>query len=525
MIKTSPSRAPLGQYSAGASAMFKRLGRVVAESPHKLQLLTDGPFLKTAGPTRSNAELLGLLLPALIAGLFVESGGALTLVWSWPLVLLGALAGALIAAPDRRRALTDLDWATAAALAGLMLPALGLYREAIIAGGLWCGLICGLLSVRPKTARLSALPALTPVLALASVFPLLVLTGLYPSLDPPYPPLSWRAVHCNNFPALAAAGLCLASGRTSGLYQVLPWLVSAAALSLFWPPVFVPPEYVGLEHLSSLDPYYYLFLARAGSFVLPIFFIAPQLARSPAELILYEAALIVAAAASPLISSNYDPAVGWPMGAVDPAVFAGTAVLMIYPLIKWLSAKASSGPLPAAVSDSPLKAGLRCGHQGLAPRLGRWQGPPSCGLAADNDGGPLLCPYGCLGLGDCLRACPYGAINLKNKFPRFDPARCRGCGRCLAACPKNLIVLDQRPWRAFIPCATKSGLKKNARYCRQACLGCGRCRKACPAGAISRSAQTGAMVVDQDFCRAYGEVCGRACAKVCPRQLFPKINS
>ena len=490
-------------------------------SPHR-RILTDGPFLKNSGSTRSNAEILGLLAPALLAGLFAEEGAGPVLVWSWPLVLLGAFCGALLCAPDRRQALTGLDWAVAALLAGLMLPALGLYREAIVVGGLWCGLVCGLLTVRPGAARLSALPGLIPLIALAAVFPPLVLTGLYPSLSPLHEPLSWRAVHCNNFPGLAMAGLCLAAGRTGGFYQLLPWLVSAAALPLYWPPVFIPPDYLGLAHLSPDSPYHYFFLARAGSFVLPCLFIAPQLARSPLGLIFYEALLIIIAALAPLPPAAADPASLWPAGTVDPAAFAATAVLLIRPLRDHLRGRSCASPTLAEPSGSPLKAGLRCGHQGLAPRLGRWLGPPSCRLAALNDDGPLLCPYGCLGLGDCARACPFGAISLKNKFPRFNPALCRGCGRCLAACPKNLIVLDQRPWRAFIPCAAKSGLKKNARYCRQACLGCGRCRKACPAGAIIRQGPTGALTVDQDFCRAYGPSCGQACAQVCPRRLILK---
>lgn len=40
----------------------------------------------------------------------------------------------------------------------------------------------------------------------------------------------------------------------------------------------------------------------------------------------------------------------------------------------------------------------------------------------------------CIGCGECLEACPEGALNLASK-DRIDRSRCTGCGECARACP------------------------------------------------------------------------------------------
>ncbi len=44
-----------------------------------------------------------------------------------------------------------------------------------------------------------------------------------------------------------------------------------------------------------------------------------------------------------------------------------------------------------------------------------------------------------MGLGDCQRACQYGAITVCNGLARIDPAKCKGCSQCVAACPKGIL--------------------------------------------------------------------------------------
>jgi len=57
-------------------------------------------------------------------------------------------------------------------------------------------------------------------------------------------------------------------------------------------------------------------------------------------------------------------------------------------------------------------------------------------------GGDAECDIGCLGLGDCIDACQFGAITMgTNKIPIFNPEKCVGCGSCSRACPKGIITI------------------------------------------------------------------------------------
>lgn len=72
----------------------------------------------------------------------------------------------------------------------------------------------------------------------------------------------------------------------------------------------------------------------------------------------------------------------------------------------------------------------------------RYVGIDSCIAAALVFNGPKSCDFGCLGKGDCQRACPFDAITIINGIAVVDAARCKGCKNCVAACPKNLISMQ-----------------------------------------------------------------------------------
>lgn len=55
-------------------------------------------------------------------------------------------------------------------------------------------------------------------------------------------------------------------------------------------------------------------------------------------------------------------------------------------------------------------------------------------------GGKRDCGIGCLGLGDCVRSCQFGALDLgPDGFPVVNEEKCVGCGKCEKACPKNIM--------------------------------------------------------------------------------------
>ncbi len=51
------------------------------------------------------------------------------------------------------------------------------------------------------------------------------------------------------------------------------------------------------------------------------------------------------------------------------------------------------------------------------------------------------CNYGCLGFGNCVKACPFDAIHVVDGVAVVDKEVCKACGKCVAACPKHLIEL------------------------------------------------------------------------------------
>lgn len=58
-------------------------------------------------------------------------------------------------------------------------------------------------------------------------------------------------------------------------------------------------------------------------------------------------------------------------------------------------------------------------------------------------GGSKECNIGCLGLGTCVRACPFGALSMgENNLPVVNKERCTGCGICAEICPKDIITLS-----------------------------------------------------------------------------------
>jgi ferredoxin len=51
----------------------------------------------------------------------------------------------------------------------------------------------------------------------------------------------------------------------------------------------------------------------------------------------------------------------------------------------------------------------------------------------------------CIGCGDCVERCQFGALSVPEDGAVVDDARCVGCGLCAATCPTEALRLQHRP--------------------------------------------------------------------------------
>lgn len=129
------------------------------------------------------------------------------------------------------------------------------------------------------------------------------------------------------------------------------------------------------------------------------------------------------------------------------------------------------------------------------------------------DGGAKSCSYGCLGFGNCVKACPFGAINVVNGIAVVDKELCKACGKCVASCPKNLIELIPYDAKIAVSCSSKDKGPVAMKACKTACIGCGLCVKTCEHEAVT---VTDFLAhIDQSKCTGCG-----ACKEKCPKKAI-----
>ncbi|MGE4357923.1 MAG: RnfABCDGE type electron transport complex subunit B [Candidatus Omnitrophota bacterium] len=146
-----------------------------------------------------------------------------------------------------------------------------------------------------------------------------------------------------------------------------------------------------------------------------------------------------------------------------------------------------------------------------------YQGIKTCASAKLLQGGQKLCDYGCLGFGDCVKICPFGAIYVdkEKNLPVIDEEKCTACGLCIKACPKKIIVLKPKDKKIYVMCRSLDKGALVSKYCKNGCIGCLKCEKACPTHAIQ--VKDNLASIDYEKCIQCGE-----CIKVCPTKvIFP----
>ena len=138
-----------------------------------------------------------------------------------------------------------------------------------------------------------------------------------------------------------------------------------------------------------------------------------------------------------------------------------------------------------------------------------YSGVEDCIAAANLYGGPSACTYGCVGLGNCVRACPFDAIVIIDGLAKVIESKCKACEKCVAACPKGIIEMTPKCNEYTVACKS---LDKGAivrKNCSVGCIGCRKCAKVCSVDAITFEGTL--AKINPDICTNCGE-----CMKVCP---------
>ena len=131
------------------------------------------------------------------------------------------------------------------------------------------------------------------------------------------------------------------------------------------------------------------------------------------------------------------------------------------------------------IKTYPFRPVIHCGanrHQkyGLVP----YAGVETC-TEAHIVGVTQACTYGCLGYGDCVKACNFGAMKLVEGLPVFDYSKCTGCGACVKACPRNIIesIPFKKDRMLVVARSNKEPAKLVKQVCSVGCVGCKMCQK------------------------------------------------
>jgi Na+-translocating ferredoxin:NAD+ oxidoreductase subunit B len=143
-------------------------------------------------------------------------------------------------------------------------------------------------------------------------------------------------------------------------------------------------------------------------------------------------------------------------------------------------AKAVAGVLGVEVVQTyPYRPVIHCGAR-ADEKLGRvpYDGVSGC-VEANVVGVTQGCAYGCLGFGDCVKACPFDALHMVEGCPVVDYEKCTGCGACVRACPRGIVkmVPFKQEQMLVVACSNKEPARNVKQVCKVGCMGCKACQR------------------------------------------------
>lgn len=165
-------------------------------------------------------------------------------------------------------------------------------------------------------------------------------------------------------------------------------------------------------------------------------------------------------------------------------------------------------------------ARVLCGGSSIAAKLtARYSGVRDCRAAILVGNGNKGCVYGCLGLGTCEQACPFGAVTISAEMlPVIDEDKCTGCGKCVKDCPRGIIEVVPQNKTFLVLCRSNDKGKVVREVCKVGCIGCKACMKVCEANAIEVNDNLAKIDISKCSC------CGK-CVEKCPTKAISTLNS
>jgi ferredoxin len=175
------------------------------------------------------------------------------------------------------------------------------------------------------------------------------------------------------------------------------------------------------------------------------------------------------------------------------------------------------------VISDPMVAVLLCqGSPEHRPRTSVYSGARDCRIAHSLYPGETDCSYGCMGFGDCVTACAFGAMYLNETtgLPVIIDEKCTSCGACVKACPRKIIELRKKAKKdrkLFVACVNRDKGGPARRACKVACIACNKCYNVCEFGAIK---------IENNLAYINAAKCTfcRKCVAECPANSILELN-
>ncbi|MCD6453254.1 MAG: 4Fe-4S binding protein [Dehalococcoidales bacterium] len=202
--------------------------------------------------------------------------------------------------------------------------------------------------------------------------------------------------------------------------------------------------------------------------------------------------------------------------AKDPSLMTKSPCAMVLQDPERLKRLEKALGISLDASAMSKKALVHCNSD--SPVISDYSGVMTCKAAAQLLRGYKKCLYACLGLGDCVKVCPQGAIFIdpEKSTAVVNTEKCTGCGLCVKECPQNIIELVSPKTKIAFLCSYEP-LKNipGREKCSFGCIHCRKCFNACEYEAIKWNKEKAIPEFNHEKCT----LCGK-CIEACPQHTL-----